>query len=225
MKLVHLIERLEAVITDARETPLIGGARVDKSEAQGRIDAVRAELLSLRRTLEDGRVVTPPVDARIALDELEELIADRHRVNREHALRLVRRVRDGAGREEIVDPGAAPAYESQRLVKLVDRLDAVVARARPVPLTTQVRITKDEAYDILDHMRAELAGVVHAADEPAKARLGELLPLIDELDDDIHNAAPVPLTDEVRVERGRISTILRQMRAAFSQGTLAALTN
>ena len=42
----------------------------------------------------------------------------------------------------------------------------------------------------------------------------DLLSLIDELDDLIHNAKPVPLTDQVRVDRERVYDLLDRIRAA-----------
>ena len=37
---------------------------------------------------------------------------------------------------------------------LIDKLDDILHKARPVPLTDQVRVDKHEIYDILDRMRA-----------------------------------------------------------------------
>ena len=39
---------------------------------------------------------------------------------------------------------------------LIDKLDDFVHNAKPVPLTDQVRVDKDEIYDILDQMRATI---------------------------------------------------------------------
>ncbi len=39
---------------------------------------------------------------------------------------------------------------------LIDKLDDVVHNAKPVPLTDQVRVDKEEIYDILDQMRATI---------------------------------------------------------------------
>ena len=39
---------------------------------------------------------------------------------------------------------------------LIDKLDDVVHNARPVPLTDQVRVDREEIYDILDQMRATI---------------------------------------------------------------------
>jgi hypothetical protein len=45
----------------------------------------------------------------------------------------------------------------------------------------------------------------------------DILELIDRLDDMVHNAKPVPLTDQVRVNRGEIYDLLDQMRAALPE--------
>jgi vacuolar-type H+-ATPase subunit H len=37
---------------------------------------------------------------------------------------------------------------------LIDKLDDTIHNAKPVPLTDQVRVDKEEVYDILDQMRA-----------------------------------------------------------------------
>ena len=39
---------------------------------------------------------------------------------------------------------------------LIDKLDDLVHNAKPVPLTDQVRVDKEEVYDILDQMRATI---------------------------------------------------------------------
>src|SRR5919199_1094148 len=39
---------------------------------------------------------------------------------------------------------------------LIDKLDDIVHNAKAVPLTDQVRIDRDEIYDILDQMRATI---------------------------------------------------------------------
>ena len=39
---------------------------------------------------------------------------------------------------------------------LIDKLDDLVHNAKPVPLTDQVRVDKEEIYDILDQMRATI---------------------------------------------------------------------
>ena len=39
---------------------------------------------------------------------------------------------------------------------LIDKLDDLIHHAKPVPLTDQVRVDKEEIYDILDQMRATI---------------------------------------------------------------------
>ena len=39
---------------------------------------------------------------------------------------------------------------------LIDKLDDLVHNAKPVPLTDQVRVDKEQIYDILDQMRATI---------------------------------------------------------------------
>ncbi len=39
---------------------------------------------------------------------------------------------------------------------LIDKLDDLVHNAKPVPLTDQVRLDKEEIYDLLDQMRATI---------------------------------------------------------------------
>jgi cell division septum initiation protein DivIVA len=39
---------------------------------------------------------------------------------------------------------------------LIDKLDDLVHNAKPIPLTDQVRVDKEEIYDILDQMRATI---------------------------------------------------------------------
>ena len=42
------------------------------------------------------------------------------------------------------------------ILELIDRLDDLFTNAKSVPLTGEVRLKRDEAYDILDQMRATI---------------------------------------------------------------------
>jgi vacuolar-type H+-ATPase subunit H len=42
------------------------------------------------------------------------------------------------------------------ILVLIDKLDDLVHNAKPVPLTDQVRIDREETYDVLDQMRATI---------------------------------------------------------------------
>src|SRR6478609_1056455 len=46
---------------------------------------------------------------------------------------------------------------------LIDKLDDVVHNARPVPLTDEVRVDKEEIYDLLDQMRATIPDEIKQA--------------------------------------------------------------
>ncbi len=56
--------------------------------------------------------------------------------------------------------GTAQPLTKQRfamdVLVLIDKLDDLVHNAKPVPLTDQVRVDKEEIYDILDQMRATI---------------------------------------------------------------------
>ena len=55
---------------------------------------------------------------------------------------------------------------------LIDKLDDLVHNAKPVPLTDQVRVDKEEIYDLLDQMRATVAalGRIEEEDVPPETR-------------------------------------------------------
>ena len=227
------IEQLERVIREARETPLLGGAMVDDIEADTLIGEIRADLFDSARELPDGRWVVKGEATLQAAGELERLLSSasriplrgRVRVDRERAMALVTRMRDGVLQERIADEPPMPPWDPAPMLALIDRLDAAIQGAKPVPLTSQVRVNGDEIYDILDEMRVKVPEIAYRAPDEIKFAVGDLLVPIDTLDDLIHNAAPVPLTDQVRIERQEAAGIVQTMRAAFSQGTSAAPTN
>ena len=49
------------------------------------------------------------------------------------------------------------------LLVLIDKLDDHIHKARPVPLTDQVRVDKEEIYDLLDRMRAAVPELVQSS--------------------------------------------------------------
>src|SRR3979409_2253863 len=53
---------------------------------------------------------------------------------------------------------------------LIDKLDDLVHNAKPVPLTDQVRVDKEEIYDILDQMRATIPEEIKQARWIGKGR-------------------------------------------------------
>ncbi len=58
----------------------------------------------------------------------------------------------------MAQPGQWPRAASKPMdvLVLIDKLDDLVHNAKPVPLTDQVRVDKEEIYDILDQMRATI---------------------------------------------------------------------
>src|SRR2546430_16447920 len=57
---------------------------------------------------------------------------------------------------------------------LIDKLDDLVHNAKAVPLTDQVRIDREEIYDILDQMRATIPEEIKQARWIVKERQGML---------------------------------------------------
>jgi hypothetical protein len=224
MTVHHHIDRLEALIRDAKKRPILA-LRIDHGAMLDVLEALYADLLAQTAPTEDGRVRRRAAGVWAPMTEMVHGLIRSERPDRDHLLGLVEQMRAGSGRQDIVEPSALRLFDPAGAIALIDELDGLLAGAPDVPLTNQARIDKDRAYDLLDGLRSELPFIAKESGEPLKTRLAELLPLIDELDDELHNARPVPLTDQVRVDRGKLARILKRMRAAFSQGTLAALTN
>ena len=62
---------------------------------------------------------------------------------------------------------------------LIDKLDDTIHNAKPVPLTDQVRVDKEEIYDILDQMRATIPEEIKQARWIVKERQEMLAEAID----------------------------------------------
>src|SRR5918999_1384084 len=108
---------------------------------------------------------------------------------------------------------------------LIDKLDDTVHNAKPVPLTDQVRVDKEEIYDILDQMRATIPEEIKQARwivkerqemlaeakrqaegivEDARAREREIRLGAEDYADDILNTLEVNLQKFIAaVQRGR----------------------
>ena len=84
---------------------------------------------------------------------------------------------------------------------LIDKLDDLVHNAKPVPLTDQVRVDKEEIYDILDQMRATIPEEIIA---DARAREREIRLGAEDYADEILNTLEVNLSKFIAaVRRGR----------------------
>ena len=101
------------------------------------------------------------------------------------------------------------------------QIDQIISDVRPVPLTREVRFDKDPMYDLLDRMRAAVVEEVQAGARYS----GDLLVAIDNFDDLIHNAKPVPLTDQVRADREELDAMARTLREAIARGNRPSPTN
>src|ERR671936_733019 len=94
---------------------------------------------------------------------------------------------------------------------LIDKLDDQIHNAKPVPLTDQVRVDKEEVYDILDQMRATIPEEIKQAErqaedivEEARTREREIRLGAEDYADDILNTLEVNLTKfTAAVQRGR----------------------
>ena len=91
-----------------------------------------------------------------------------------------------------------------RLLALVDRLDDLLHEANGLPLTDDVAIPRRKAYDLVDEMRS----LVLARASTSR----DLLTIFDELDDLVHSAKLVPLTDQLRLNRDGVYALLDRIR-------------
>ena len=84
---------------------------------------------------------------------------------------------------------------------LIDKLDDLVHNAKSMPLTDQVRVDKEEIYDILDQMRATIPEEII---EDARAREREIRLGAEDYADEILNTLEVNLSKFIAaVQRGR----------------------
>lgn len=93
------------------------------------------------------------------------------------------------------DPGGA----ARELVELLDR-------ARPIPLTNQVRVDKQTAVELVDSIRQDVA--------EGGSGLERLAETASDVEQAVHQAVPVPLTDQVRLPRERVEELARALRTA-----------
>ena len=92
---------------------------------------------------------------------------------------------------------------------LIASFEEQLRAAKPVPLTNQVRLDKNQMDTTLNEMRTGFS----------RAGLTRALPLVDKLGDQLENARPIPLTNEVRVDKEEVHDILDQVRASVSPAT------
>jgi hypothetical protein len=91
---------------------------------------------------------------------------------------------------------------------LASSLIGLLEDARPVPLTREVRIDKNEVHAVV--------GEIRSASSP--------IPLVEAagaVEDAVRNAMPVPLTDQVRLPRERVAELIQGLRLAAQAGLAA----
>jgi hypothetical protein len=102
------------------------------------------------------------------------------------------------------ETGVAVSFEFQSTA-VAARLASLLEAARPIPLTrSEVRLDKRAVYGLVAEPRTavraeEAAGRIEAADA------FRILSASDDVHDAVFNARPVPLTDQVRLGRQRVS--------------------
>ena len=97
---------------------------------------------------------------------------------------------------------------------LIDKLDDLVHNARPVPLTDQVRVDREEIYDILDQMRATIPEEIKQARWIVKERQEMLAEAKREAERIIKEARDEQLR---LISEEEVYDILDQMRATIPE--------
>lgn len=100
------------------------------------------------------------MDILIAIDKLDDTIhnakpfpmTDQVRLNPEKL------------RREVEDVHSTLPHEARKRAEadgLLERLDVLIRDAKPVPFTQQIRIDKDQLYEVLDGLRHAIADTRH----------------------------------------------------------------
>jgi hypothetical protein len=96
-------------------------------------------------------------------------------------------------------------------LRLVDQLDDLIHNAKPLPLSSQVRIDPDKAYDLLDQLRASLPGEIEAARAiVAERKAPEPPPTL----------TPPPPDDENRLQRRVLAALVKADPSLVNLGDL-----
>src|SRR5262249_52629895 len=98
---------------------------------------------------------------------------------------------------------------------LIDNLDDLVHNAKAVPLTDQVRIDRDEIYDILDQMRATIPEEIKQARWIVKERQEMLAEAKREQDRLLQEAREQAVREAARTEIGNLA--VRQAREVIDE--------
>jgi hypothetical protein len=96
------------------------------------------------------------MDVLVAIDNLDDLVHNAPSVPLTDQVRLAPERLEAAVAQlhATLPPDVRARAEGEGLL---ERLDAVVASAKPVPLVDQVRVDKEALYDVLDGLRAAIS--------------------------------------------------------------------
>jgi hypothetical protein len=164
----------------------------------------------------------PGVEILVAIDALDDLLHNagrvpltgQARINPEALGAAVARIRRAHVETFGMLPGTDPPVAATS--RLVAELEAIAAEAPAVPLTSQVRVDQEAVLDRLDTLRAELPAAIRSiggTPPPPPKETGELLVAIDALDDAVHRARSVPLTEQVRFKPDDLRELVARVRA------------
>jgi hypothetical protein len=95
--------------------------------------------------------------------------------------------------------------EASEAMAALDQFDALIRNAYPIPVTDQIRVSRQELEVSLDRLGRTLSH------EPSKVAA-----MLDELDALIRGAKPIRLIDQVRIERAATYDVLDRMRATIA---------
>ena len=98
------------------------------------------------------------------------------------------------------------AEELSRAIEVVDQL---LTNAIPVPLTAEVRMPRSD-------LEAGVAAIGHAAASSGVASDPEIAKALKDVERLASRAKPVPLTDQVRLNRKKAGKAIAKLRAALS---------
>lgn len=152
------------------------------------------------------------MDILVALDTLDELVHDAKAVPLTSHVRI-----DGARLEEAIAviERTADAGTRDTLTPHLHELRALASSAQPVPLSGgEVRLDKTQLYAIADALRNAFLDSSAPQPQPRREEPLGLLHAIDRLDDMVHNAKPMPMTDQVRLKPERLNEAINAIRTA-----------
>ena len=115
--------------------------------------------------------------------------------------------------------------EADDVLELLDELDGLLSRAKPVPLSAQIRVESDAVFGRLDRLRASLPSAVKDARETVKRRqelLSETRRECDRLVSDAREQASGELAPSVTFRRAerRADEILADARRVAHRNQL-----